>query len=559
MLISNIRAAGAERLRPARSLLNATAMTGLLLSGSAALADEAAMAPRNPFLADSYATLTHFDSAQTDAVDLPAPVGVHQIENADARWVPGGLVNISFQVMPPLADGTQYALAANSQQVAKIRIDDNRFELIDLLALPSHAGIIGDDARDIADEFDKRPDEAELLAYANEHYSRWLEDHTVRGGVYNALGRDGTLYIPSNNMIFAVSSTDPARLNSPLEMRYAIDLSDIMGPAGALTDAMFGMNMTWDGTLVFVTISGVLGALKPGADAEIVTMQFPGETITNSIATGEDNGIYVVSSRKMRKVMWMGDRFSTDEADGAWEAEYDVGDRELGGVTLGDGSGSTPSLMGFGDDADKLVVVTDGSRVMNLVAFWRDEIPADFEANPDFKSPRIADQIQVNFGNPDREAAQSEQSVAVSGYGALVVNNSTDQASLPTLLENGLANGVSRPGPLGVEKFSWDPDQNRWGSDWVNDTVGNPTTVPTISAQSQRVYFSQFRDGNWEVSGLNWANGDYDTRIILGPSQRYNGAWSPISFLEDGDIGLGGLLGFMRLETSEFAPAQPEG
>lgn len=97
------------------------------------------MAPRNPFLADSYATLTHFDSAQTDAVDLPAPVGVHQIENADARWVPGGLVNISFQVMPPLADGTQYALAANSQQVAKIRIDDNRFELIDLLPLPNHA------------------------------------------------------------------------------------------------------------------------------------------------------------------------------------------------------------------------------------------------------------------------------------------------------------------------------------------------------------------------------------------------------------------------------------
>lgn len=139
MLISNIRAAGADGLHPARRLLNATAVTGLLLSGSAAWVENTTMAPRNPFLADSYTTLTHFDSAQTDAVDLPAPVGVHQIENADARWVPGGLVNISFQVMPPLADGTQYALAANSQQVAKIRIDDNRFELINLLPLPNHA------------------------------------------------------------------------------------------------------------------------------------------------------------------------------------------------------------------------------------------------------------------------------------------------------------------------------------------------------------------------------------------------------------------------------------
>lgn len=36
MLISNIRAAGADGLHPARCLLNATAVTGLLLYESAA-------------------------------------------------------------------------------------------------------------------------------------------------------------------------------------------------------------------------------------------------------------------------------------------------------------------------------------------------------------------------------------------------------------------------------------------------------------------------------------------------------------------------------------------
>ena len=44
---------------------------------------------------------------------------------------------------------------------------------------------------------------------------------------------------------------------------------------------------------------------------------------------------------------------------------------------LGDGTGSTPTLMGFGPDEDKLVVITDGARKMRLVAFWRDQVQAD--------------------------------------------------------------------------------------------------------------------------------------------------------------------------------------
>lgn len=44
------------------------------------------------------------------------------------------------------------------------------------------------------------------------------------------------------------------------------------------------------------------------------------------------------------------------------------------------GSGTTPTLMGFGDDPDKFVVIADGAEGgTNLVAFWRDDIPEDFE------------------------------------------------------------------------------------------------------------------------------------------------------------------------------------
>ena len=536
-----------------------TVVTLLLAAGGAGAGDAAAPGgPRqNPYLVPTYSAMTHFDPAQQDSVAVPAPVGIHRIREADSRLVPGGLVNIGFQVFPALEDGTQYALAANSQQVAKIRIDGDRFDLIDLLALPMNSGLVGDAARDVAAEFDSRRSEGELLTYVNQHYHRWLENNTARGGIYNVLAADGTLFVPHFDRIIAVGSVDPRRLSSILEIKYEIDLSKVMGSADALKDAIFGMNMTYDGTLVFVTLGGVLGALKPAPGAQPTTVRFDGETITNSVAIGEDNGVYVVSSRKMRKVMWTGDRFSMDPADGAWESEYDVHDKELGGVTIGKGSGSTPSLMGFGDDEDKLVVITDGTRVMNIVAFWRDDIPDDFKANPDYKSRRIASQMQVNFGNTDRKAAQTEQSVAVAGYGALVVNNTPAETPLPTLLENGLTSGVTRPAPFGVEKFEWDTATNSWKRAWVNVEVANPTTVPVVSTVSRHVYFSQFRDGNWEVSGLDWDTGAYDTRIILGPSQRFNGAWSPISFFADGDIGLGGLFGFMRIETSDFATNRP--
>ena len=123
------------------------------------------------------------------------------------------------------------------------------------------------------------------------------------------------------------------------------------------------------------------------------------------------------------RIAWTGSRLSTDEKDGAWSSPYDTG-REPPSVKFGVGTGSTPTLMGFGDDPDKLVVITDGSDRMKLVAFWREQIPADFKQQPGTRSRRIAGQVQITCGlSPQPEFIQSEQSVVVHGYGAFVVNN----------------------------------------------------------------------------------------------------------------------------------------
>src|SRR5262245_66645297 len=117
----------------------------------------------------------------------------------------------------------------------------------------------------------------------------------------------------------------------------------------------------------------------------------------------------------MHKVVWTGQQLSIDEKDGAWHEPFRN--------SLGNGTGSTPSLVGFGNEPDKLVVITDGDRLMNLTLFWRDAIPANWKQLDGAPSRRIAGYQPCNFGDPARQAAQSEQSVVAAGYGMFVVNN----------------------------------------------------------------------------------------------------------------------------------------
>ena len=78
--------------------------------------------------------------------------------------------------------------------------------------------------------------------------------------------------------------------------------------------------------------------------------------------------------------------------------------------------------MGFGDE-DRFVVLTDGDKVMNMVLFWRDEIPPRLAGDRGAPSRRIAGMLRADIGRSDASAVQTEQSVVVGGYGAFVVNN----------------------------------------------------------------------------------------------------------------------------------------
>ena len=251
--------------------------------------------------------------------------------------------------------------------------------------------------------------------------------------------------------------------------------------------------MTWDGMLTLATSHGLIGVVSRFFD-EAYYYRFPAdEQISNSIACDEHGGIYVVTDKNMYRVQWTGSELTIDPDKGGWSAGYETG--EASGVRLGAGSGSTPTLMGTGNQ-DKFVVITDGQNLMHLVLFLARRDSRRLAADPGTKSRRIAEQVPVTFGNPGATETLSEQSVCVRGYGAVVVNNQL-KASLDNQVISVLMSGFAPIAPYGVEKFVWDPWTRTLKTAWVNKSVSIPNEFhmsqrPTCFMASEKIGFWTF-------------------------------------------------------------------
>jgi hypothetical protein len=215
--------------------------------------------------------------------------------------------------------------------------------------------------------------------------------------------------------------------------------------------------------------------------------------------------------------------------------------------------------MGFGDE-DPFVVITDGESQMNMLLFWRNEIPADWEQLTDTPDRRIAGQLPVTLGDDSLTEIQSEQSVVVSGYGAMVVNNTP--RNIPWYLPErarGLLVGYlgSNPEyqPYGLQKFEWNAELRRLEYAWTNTMISSPSSVPIVGMGSNRVYFIGARNNEFTLEALGWDTGNSDFHYVIG-GQRYNVMYSGTAIDEDGRIHYGTPWGRVRLvpKTSTETP-----
>ena len=308
-------------------------------------------------------------------------------------------------------------------------------------------------------------------------------------GVYSVLDRDNHVIVGRDRFLEVYGDRVPGQRSSPIDQlrRFAL-------PPRAFcraSDRLVGLNMLSDGMVAYATQQGVVGVLprEPGwmeernlrvvslngercADPNVPDDQL--EQISNSIAIDERGGIYAVTSEAMHKLAWNGSRLAR-----RWKTPYRTGGA-AGGARVGEGSGSTPALMGVPGDRDRFVVITDGQKLMHLVLFWRDRVPRGWEPIAPGRDPRIACEVPVRFGDPQATDSVSEQSVLVRGHASVVVNNHLrlDQvfAQLPpqAQLYTNLAAQDPTEAPYGVERIDWDPRTRTCRSRWANRDVSMP-------------------------------------------------------------------------------------
>jgi hypothetical protein len=147
---------------------------------------------------------------------------------------------------------------------------------------------------------------------------------------------------------------------------------------------------------------------------------------------------------------------------------------------------------------------------------------------------------------------QSEQSVVVGGYGALVVNNTPRNVPwyLPRQAEPLLVSYLGsnpRYQPFGVQKLEWDLQRRQLEPAWTNEAVSSPNAVPILSLASGTVYLIGARDNAWTLEALDWTSGRSTFHWVIG-GQRYNSLYSGTLLDEAGRIVYGTPWGRVRLE-----------
>ncbi len=528
------------------------AASGLKIAPATAIAQPSIpnMPAANPFLARSAFPISHSNPGATEAVAHAGPRQGRQLSLDDIKAIP----NV-FTSHPTIknVNGERIVIASGVDGIRKILATGEAFEFISFVPYPGHEDYPTKAtpeairaALEKADAAYRSKDEATIISMSQPMADIGFNRLQIAGGTYNMIDKDGFHYAPSGGLV-VVKSTDDNIARGPLRIEKSQDLaSHIPADLKDTVTHIVGITMSYQGD-VMVAAHGALFLLDRDLNLKGF-MGLPGEDVENSICADEQ-GIYVVTSKRMLKVVWTGSGLSVDEADGGWQSEYNTMSREAataaGALTVSGGSGTTPTLMGFGNDPDKLVVISDGDPGgAQVVAFWRDKIPDDFQQRPGTKSRRIAGQIRTDISR-----VTIEPSFSVLGYGVVVQNGAYPKPE-PDIWTNAFTAGVTRPAPFGAQKFTWDTNTRSFIKNWIikDDIDNTDVMVPVISAASRMIYLASKKDGIYEYVGVDWDSGEIKARWPFPDDSRTWNAYGGITaLLEDGDLIVGGVFSIKRI------------
>ena len=531
------------------NLRRLTLTLALLLSSSCSWADDRPTEPlRSPHLADSpYATI--HDRANYSPMKGPIDVS-RQLSPHEMKWIPMGPGDSHAIIYSaPYPDGKRVIWVGGYNRIAKI--DADSFELLTTYAIGNNQFVTETEAKRRIKKLDTLDDE-DLLDYV---FEIWEEPVPTLPSWYRVLTSKNELIMGHRTKDGKMSIrayaekdiTDPA---SPVFLAREMDLHPGSG-------SIMGMKMTPDGHIAYITMDGILTVLsqdfktqhqykfQPQLQGEEDKSDFFNTFVRNGIAIDDQGGIYVVTRDHLNRTQWTGSGLSMSLADGAWSASY-PNEQAIG-------SGTTPSLMGWGDDEDHLVIIADGTRGNNIMAFWRDSIPEDWSGIEGFDR-RVAGITPVDFGLEGAAPSQIENSIMVYGYGAFL-DNTNPMKKLPNQ-GSGAKQWVAEsyymhvPGheAKGGTRISWNPDIRKLETSW-NTQTNFASSICAISGPSNTIYCWGNRNREWTLEAVNWDTGESRFHYVLGKSHKYNVFGTPITIAPNGaiDCPCHGGMGMVRI------------
>ncbi len=145
-------------------------------------------------------------------------------------------------------------------------------------------------------------------------------------GVYNLFDKDGYHYcvFGGTKVLKSFDGNDAA---GELRVVAHKNVTEDSPPAVAkAVSRIIGLAMTYDG---YLAVAAPGAAIILDRDLNVKSyVSFGDGAVDNSICIDDKGGVYVVTSKRMLRLAWTGEKLSTDEADGAWESPYESMDAQ---------------------------------------------------------------------------------------------------------------------------------------------------------------------------------------------------------------------------------------
>jgi len=290
-------------------------------------------------------------------------------------------------------------------------------------------------------------------------------------------------------------------------------------------DCLIATMPDWEGRVWFFTQSGVVGTLDRTTGTVQTTHLPEGEEVTNSVATDETGGMYVVSTHALYRL-----DAATDGLPAiTWREEYDHGSRLKPG-NLSQGSGTTPTLLG-----ERWVAINDNADPQtNILVYDRREGVTD---RLHCTQPVLAD-----------NAGTTDNSLVAAGNSFIIENNYGYGGPLTTLLGRTTTPGISR---VMV-------DDDGCHIAWTSDEIA-PSSVPKASLGNGLLYaYTKPAKINgapnlldaWYFTAIDIRTGKTAWSRLTGTGVQWNNHYASIYLGPDGAAYIATLAGLVRITDS---------